>query len=225
MSHRNANTSNPRVPRHAHHVREKGRRDGNRHDAAGERKPARLTREQQLLVEDNIALVGYALHRYGHQGLDYGDDTFQIGVIGLIRAAASYDAARGSAFSSYAIPCILNELRREARKQRRWQHRIILSLDMPLTEDRSITLRDVLASEEPPIDARIVDLDLTGQMLQLLRCKETTAARMTLDYLTTEDSQREVARRYGVSQASASNNIRKTLRWLRKQCHVQEMER
>lgn len=180
----------------------------------GKRSSIRLSHEQQQMVEDNIGLVGYAIGHYGHQGLDTGDDTFQIGVIGLIQAVATYDPDRSIKFSTYAIPCILNELRREARRQMRGRGMILISLDKAMSDDA--TLKELLPDDAPPIDEHVSNHDLVDRVMQLLEHSDTTAARLTLDYLMSEDTQRVVGQRHGVSQPYTSRSIRKTLRWLRK---------
>ena len=37
-------------------------------------------------------------------------DLFQVGLIGLIKAVDSFNVLKGTKFSSYAIPCIQNEI-------------------------------------------------------------------------------------------------------------------
>ena len=39
------------------------------------------------------------------------EDLFQVGVVGLIKAANNYDVARGTAFTTYAVPLILGEIK------------------------------------------------------------------------------------------------------------------
>lgn len=70
-----------------------------------------LTKEQQKLVEDNLGLVGKVIKDKVH-GLDtmyfYAyDDLFQIGCIGL-RKAAMKD--KGGCFSTFAYRLIWNEI-------------------------------------------------------------------------------------------------------------------
>ncbi|MBX6378422.1 MAG: sigma-70 family RNA polymerase sigma factor [Clostridia bacterium] len=72
---------------------------------------------RQALVEDNLGLVRHVVRRAAPPGVD-AEDLFQCGCIGLIRAADSYDPARGVRFSTYAVPFILGEVRRHLRH--RW---------------------------------------------------------------------------------------------------------
>ena len=67
-----------------------------------------------LLVEENMGLVRSIALRFKDRGTEY-EDLIQIGVIGMIKAAKSYDFSFETAFSTYAVPLILGELRRHLR--------------------------------------------------------------------------------------------------------------
>lgn len=71
----------------------------------------KLTTEQQRKVEANMGLVGKVIkdkvHGLGSNGSFTYDDLFQIGCIGLIKAAAT---DKGGCFSTYAYRLIWNEI-------------------------------------------------------------------------------------------------------------------
>lgn len=67
-----------------------------------------------LLVEENMGLVRSIALRFKDRGTEY-EDLLQIGVIGMIKAAKSYDFSYETAFSTYAVPLIMGELRRHLR--------------------------------------------------------------------------------------------------------------
>ena len=81
----------------------------------------KLNREQQLKVEENMGLVGRVIkdrvHGIGQSGMMDYDDLFQIGCIGLCKAAAS-DKGTG-AFSTYAYRLIWHEICDQLIKQNR----------------------------------------------------------------------------------------------------------
>jgi RNA polymerase sporulation-specific sigma factor len=70
--------------------------------------------EQNLLAENNIRLVHWVLQRFSGRGYDM-EELFQVGTVGLVKAARRYEPGRGLAFSTYAVPLILGEIRRFLR--------------------------------------------------------------------------------------------------------------
>ncbi len=67
------------------------------------------------LVENNLGLVRSCANRFRGRGAEY-DDLFQAGCVGLIKAADNFDESRGFAFSTYAVPVILGEIKRIFRE-------------------------------------------------------------------------------------------------------------
>jgi RNA polymerase sporulation-specific sigma factor len=72
------------------------------------------TEARELLVASNIRLVWNVLHRQGLVGAE-ADDYAQIGTIGLMKAIDRFDLSYNVAFSTYAVPMILGEIRRFRR--------------------------------------------------------------------------------------------------------------
>lgn len=70
-----------------------------------------LTDQQRRVVEENMGLVGRVIkdkvHGLGQEGAFTYDDLFQIGCIGLCKAAAT---DKGGVFSTYAYRLIWNEI-------------------------------------------------------------------------------------------------------------------
>lgn len=66
------------------------------------------------LMSLNMGLVKNIARRFIGRGTDY-EDIVQIGSIGMIKAAKSFDESYGTAFSTYAVPLIIGEIRRFLR--------------------------------------------------------------------------------------------------------------
>jgi RNA polymerase sigma-B factor len=66
------------------------------------------------LVQRHLALARKLAGRYSHTQEPF-DDLFQVSCIALIKAVDRFDPDRGAAFSSYAVPTILGELKRHFR--------------------------------------------------------------------------------------------------------------
>ncbi len=69
------------------------------------------SRSRENLINENYGLVHACANKFRGRGVEY-DDLFQAGCVGLIKAADNFDAERGFAFSTYAVPVILGEIRR-----------------------------------------------------------------------------------------------------------------
>ena len=67
------------------------------------------------LVEKNLGLVHSCAKRFRGRGVEY-DDLYQAGCVGLIKAADKFDESKGFAFSTYAVPVILGEIKRIFRE-------------------------------------------------------------------------------------------------------------
>lgn len=66
------------------------------------------------LVNLNMGLVKSIAMRFRDRGVEY-EDLIQIGTMGMIKAARSFDFSFNTAFSTYAVPLIIGELRRFLR--------------------------------------------------------------------------------------------------------------
>ena len=68
-----------------------------------------MTRDELIL--NNLGLVGSCASRFVGKGVDY-EDLYSAGCIGLIKAADGFREELGFAFSTYAVPSILGEIKR-----------------------------------------------------------------------------------------------------------------
>ena len=66
---------------------------------------------REELICDNLGLVHSCANRFRNKGIEY-DDLFSAGCLGLVKAADGFDESRGFAFSTYAVPAILGEMKR-----------------------------------------------------------------------------------------------------------------
>jgi RNA polymerase sigma-B factor len=74
--------------------------------------------DRDARVERYLPLARYLARRHMSAGEPF-DDVFQVACIGLVKAVDRFDASRGVAFSSYATPTIVGEIKRHFR-DRTW---------------------------------------------------------------------------------------------------------
>jgi RNA polymerase sigma-B factor len=83
--------------------------------------PAR-ERLRERVITLGLPLAEYLARRYRNRG-EQLDDLVQVATVGLIKAVDGYDPVRGAAFSSYAVPTIVGELKRHFR-DKGWSVRV-----------------------------------------------------------------------------------------------------
>jgi RNA polymerase sporulation-specific sigma factor len=106
------------------------------------------------LPEEHLGLVRKVIRRFG--GRADLEDLFQVGCVGLVKASQRFDPGRGVAFSTYAVPLIIGEIRRYLRDNR--IIRVARSAQGLVTQARMLSAK--LAAEEgrEPSLARIAEL-------------------------------------------------------------------
>ncbi|MBR1763206.1 MAG: sigma-70 family RNA polymerase sigma factor [Eubacterium sp.] len=70
-----------------------------------------MVSERDKKIEENIGLVHSIANRFRNRGVEY-DDLYGAGCLGLVKAVDNFDEKRGFAFSTYAVPVIMGEIKR-----------------------------------------------------------------------------------------------------------------
>lgn len=102
--------------------------------------------KQDKLITDNLKFVYYIVHKYfSNCGIEY-DDLFQVGCIGLIKAANNFDESKKIKFTSFAATCITNEIRMLLRKNKNHISEISIDAEIKNGDDDNskITFEDQL---------------------------------------------------------------------------------
>jgi RNA polymerase sigma-B factor len=132
--------------------------------------------DRERAVRRYLPLARSLAHRYRHTG-EPMDDLEQVACIGLLKAIDRFDPDRGVAFSSFAVPTILGELRRHFR-DRTWALRVPRALqELSL---RLETARDALTpalGRQPTIAELSEELDASEE--QILQALELASAQRT----------------------------------------------
>jgi RNA polymerase sigma-B factor len=79
-------------------------------------------RVRQRLIEAYLPLAEHLARRFRNRGEPL-DDLVQVACLALVKSVDGYDHSRGAAFTSYAIPMILGELKRHFR-DKGWNVRV-----------------------------------------------------------------------------------------------------
>jgi RNA polymerase sigma-B factor len=104
-----------------------------------------------MLVERFLPLARRLARRYQRSSEPF-DDLFQVACLGLVKAIDGFDLERGIAFSSFAVPTILGELRRYFR-DRTWSVRVPRDLqELSLKVDRAVRDLTLALQRAPTVD-------------------------------------------------------------------------
>ncbi|QQE75702.1 sigma-70 family RNA polymerase sigma factor [Brevibacillus composti] len=157
-----------------------------------------VQKDVDALVQDNLSFVHFILKKYyPPEGYDY-DDLYQIGCIGLVKAAKKFDPSLGYQFTTYAAYWIENELKKMIRTQKAVKRTgDVFSMDWT-GEDEDGSLAELLAnydSVEEEVEAKWLFSELIRQ--------EPAITMLALQGYT----QKEIGRKLGMSQVSVSRKL------------------
>ena len=176
---------------------------------------------KQRLIEHNLRLVVFIARRFENTGVNM-EDLISIGTIGLIKAIGTYRREKNIKLATYASRCIENEILMHIRKISGQKAEV--SLDEPINMDydgNELLLSDILGTDENIVTGRLedeVDLILLRQALKELpeREREIVLMRYGLEGRT-EMTQKEVARKMGISPSYISRLEKRIMLKLRKE--------
>lgn len=172
------------------------------------------------LIERNMRLVAHVAKKY-QSPEDEMEDLISIGTIGLIKAVETYKEDYGSRLATYAARCIDNELLMHFRAKKKTSKEV--SLYEPIGTDKEgnqIQLLDVVVSEDEDV-AELLEQDrkvrrlneiipqtLSGRELFIIINRYGLYGKKTM-------TQREIARKLGISRSYVSRIEKRAIEKLR----------
>src|ERR671931_1277529 len=144
--------------------------------------------DRELLVERFLPLARSLAGRYLRHGEAF-DDIFQVACLGLVKAIDGFDVTRGRAFSSYAVPTIVGEIKRYYR-DRTWTVHVPRDLqELTLAVDRAAEALEHELSRKPTVDDLAQRLDVSDEhVLEALQARHARRAG-SLDAPRREDDE------------------------------------
>jgi len=162
---------------------------------------------KNTLIERNLRLVAHIAKKYHARD---SEDLISIGTVGLIKAVASFDPAKGVRLATYASRCIENEIRMFLRASRKYSSDVYLQDPIGVDKDgNSITIEDKLADESYSIDEQVtLRLDsgvLRKTIAHVLHARERLIVELRYGLRTGEEvTQREIAKALHISRSYVS---------------------
>ena len=175
------------------------------------------------LIEHNLRLVVYIAKRYETNPI-FMEDLISIGSIGLIKAVNTFRRDKNIKLVTYASRCIENEILMFLRKKSR--RKVEVSFDEPLNIDydgNELLLSDVLGTDEDTVLREFEKNENRRERLKArkgLKERERMILQMRYGIEHEELTQKDIARKLGISQSYISRLEKRILQKLKVQMKV-----
>ncbi|HWP96331.1 MAG TPA: RNA polymerase sporulation sigma factor SigK [Syntrophomonadaceae bacterium] len=176
------------------------------------------------LIEHNLRLVAHVVRKYETSGEDM-EDLISIGTIGLIKAIKTFKNERGVRLATYSARCIENEVLMHLRNIKKVRQEVYIYDPIGYDkEGNEISLIDVLATDNEIID--IVEMKMQDEKIRskmgLLTRREQQVIEMRYGLFSgLKETQREIARKLGISRSYVSRIEKRALKKLIKEIGVE----
>lgn len=172
------------------------------------------------LIEHNLRLVAHVVRKYENSGEDM-EDLISIGTIGLIKAIRTYNDDRGVKLATYAARCIENEVLMHLRNIKKVKQEVFLYDPIGYDkEGNEISLIDVLTADNEiieTVEAKLQEEKVRGN-LDVLSRRERQVIEMRYGLFNgLKETQREIAKKLGISRSYVSRIEKRALRKLIKE--------
>lgn len=174
-----------------------------------------------VLIERNLRLVAHIVKKFDGTVED-NDDLISIGTIGLIKAIKTFKRNKGTRLATYAARCIENEILMHLRATKK--NRVEVSLYDSIGVDKEgneISLIDVLGTEAEVVLDTVESLFEQRRLLEKVKklsYREKNVLQLRFGLVNgIRKTQREIARKLGISRSYVSRIEKRALNKLTKE--------
>ncbi|WP_279074290.1 RNA polymerase sporulation sigma factor SigK [Amedibacillus dolichus] len=179
---------------------------------------------RNTLIEHNLRLVVYIAKRYETNPI-FMEDLISIGSIGLIKAVNTFKRNKNIKLVTYASRCIENEILMFLRKKSR--RKLEVSFDEPLNIDydgNELLLSDILGTDDDIVTKQFEREENKRELLKAMRGlkdRERQILQMRYGIEHEELTQKDIAKRLGISQSYISRLEKRIIHKLKLQMKQQ----
>lgn len=172
------------------------------------------------LVEHNLRLVAHIIKKY-YSNSSEQDDLVSIGTIGLIKAVSTFNYEKGTKFATYAARCIENEILMYFRNKKKYAQDVSLSEQIDCDKDgNALSISDTMSDESYSVSEFIEDKLRTENLYKTIAAellpREREIIYMRYGLMGRKAyTQREIAKKLGISRSYVSRIEKKALEILR----------
>ena len=167
----------------------------------------KLSNDKDHLVTDNQKLVHYVVQKklgIKPNSSEY-DDMVSAGIIGLVKAAITFEPEKQFKFATYAVKCITNEIFMYYRNIAK--HKNDISIDEVIKNDEKgndLTLKDIIEAPDSDFVGKIASKEDFIKVISIILNHLKGKHRLTMLYVIGNAIQKDIATKMGFSQSYAS---------------------
>ena len=155
----------------------------------------------ERLFAENVGLAYWYVKKFFSQYFQ-DDDIKQEALLGLWRAAETFNAENKVKFSSYACKCMRNQILMEFRKRKKQTEIEVIRLEDCILDNEDLRVYQMLEDSKSGIDASCIELmDYIGRLPK----KEQHIIKLKLE----GSNQKEIGQAVGMSQPNCSRKLKK----------------
>lgn len=177
---------------------------------------------KNILIERNLRLVAHIVKKYSNYQKE-SEDLISIGTVGLIKGITTFKSSRGTKLVTYIARCIENEILMHLRTNKKYSQDIYLQDTVGLDKDgNKVTLEDKVADNSMGVDEEVT-LKMQIKILyekisKILKGREKTIIELRYGLAGEKElTQRDIAKKLGISRSYVSRIEKKALEKLKKE--------
>ena len=175
---------------------------------------------RNILIEKNLRLVARVAKKYSLADMDF-EDIMSIGTIGLIKAIDTFEMDKNIRLATYASRCIENELLMMFRNEKKLSREVYINESIHTDSSGNvISLLDVIESNDVDIVERLEVEDNVRKLYTFIRELNSREKYIIFNRYglagKNELTQREIAKKLGISRSYVSRIEKKALLKLKK---------
>lgn len=172
--------------------------------------------EIQKMFFENTRLVYYLVNKLELQtSLEY-DDIISEGMVGLLKAAQSFDSSKGYRFATYATRCIQNEIFMYLRKLKKHQRVVLASDFVAFENDEELNLYEQMEDSKANFIEDIENKESFDEIVNIILNCLSNGEKLTMLYQMSEITQTQISERLSLSQSYVSRLLKKAKRKIKK---------
>lgn len=152
------------------------------------------------LIQENMNLVYYVLHK-SFPTFAKDEDMVQEGMIGLIKAANTYQDGKGK-FSTYAYRCIFNTMASYLQQQKCDVDIISLDSEVKGKDDSASLIHELIEDVESSSCFNLVEYDIFYNTL-------TPRQKQVFDRVKEGKKRQEIADEFGITNQAVTDAVKK----------------